>query len=225
LGERASPYSTGCRVCEGTSCFVATLGRHIGRFEAALGVGRDDCAADGSVSLQVVHCLGFCYASPAALDGQVPRTGPTLGGLLEPTDVRNATGRGAWSQPPSPSDSAPPVPYLNASPHAVLLAGLLGEEGSWQVWPEALAAGSAERVFAEVRESDLRGRGGAEFPVTVKWAAAARGPAPRHVVVNGDEGDPGSFCDRLLMEHDPHRGWKVLGWPASRSGRCAASSW
>jgi NADH:ubiquinone oxidoreductase subunit F (NADH-binding)/NADH:ubiquinone oxidoreductase subunit E len=188
------------RVCEGTSCFVTTSGRHIGRLEAALGVGCGDCAPDGSVSLQGVHCLGFCYASPAVLDRRVPRTGPDLGGLLETTDVRGAVGQEA-----ALSGSAPPVPYRNASPRAVVLAGLIGEEGPWEVWPRAVAAGSAERVIAEVGEAGLRGRGGAEFPVTVKWSAAARGTAPRYVVANGDEGDPGSFCDRLLMESDPHR--------------------
>jgi NADH-quinone oxidoreductase subunit F len=62
-----------------------------------------------------------------------------------------------------------------------------------------------DRVFVEVRKSGLRGRGGAAFPVAAKWMAAAREPAPRCLVVNGDEGDPGSYCDRLLMEHDPHR--------------------
>ncbi|MGI8334294.1 NAD(P)H-dependent oxidoreductase subunit E [Actinomadura scrupuli] len=193
------------RVCEGTSCFVSTLGRHIDRLEVALGVGRGDRAPDGSVSLQVVHCLGYCYASPAALDGRVPRAGPALDGLLtEATGGARTTRQGIRSELPDVSDGAPPVPYQNASSRAVLLAGLIGEEGAWEAWPEALAAG-AERVIAEVGAAGLRGRGGAEFPVTVKWSAAAAGPAPRYVVANGDEGDPGSFCDRLLMEGDPHR--------------------
>ncbi|WP_183101556.1 NADH-ubiquinone oxidoreductase-F iron-sulfur binding region domain-containing protein, partial [Nocardioides pelophilus] len=53
----------------------------------------------------------------------------------------------------------------------------------------------------------LRGRGGAGFPTADKWAAvqAVDGPGPRFVVANGDEGDPGSFADRLLMERDPGR--------------------
>jgi NADH:ubiquinone oxidoreductase subunit F (NADH-binding)/NADH:ubiquinone oxidoreductase subunit E len=177
-------------VCEGTSCWVATAGRHVEGLEAALGVVRGAHAADGSVSLQGVHCLGFCYASPAALDGRQPRTGPDRGGLL-----RKA----------STPETAPAVPYRNAASRAVILAGLCGVEGSWQVWPPVIAAGSPERVLAQVAEAGLRGRGGAEFPVAAKWSAAARGAAPRYVVANGDEGDPGSYGDRLLMECDPHR--------------------
>jgi NADH:ubiquinone oxidoreductase subunit F (NADH-binding) len=52
--------------------------------------------------------------------------------------------------------------------------------------------------------SQLRGRGGAGFPAAHKWQAAAAAPAPRYLIANGDEGDPGSFADRLLMERDPH---------------------
>ncbi|MCY9783442.1 NAD(P)H-dependent oxidoreductase subunit E [Nocardiopsis sp. EMB25] len=169
------------RVCEGTSCFATTRGRHAERLEAALGVRRGECAADGSVSLQGVYCLGFCYASPAAMDGTTPRVGPVLG------------------------EPAPEIPYRNAARRAVLGAGLTGEEEAWRVWPRVLADGSPERVLAEVAGAGLRGRGGAAFPAADKWSAGARGPAPRYVVANGDEGDPGSFADRLLMERDPHR--------------------
>src|SRR6476620_57798 len=66
------------RVCTGTGCFAATGGRHVADAEAALAVGIDRCAADGSVSLQAAHCLGYCYASPAALDDDAPRAGTTL---------------------------------------------------------------------------------------------------------------------------------------------------
>jgi NADH-quinone oxidoreductase subunit F len=70
------------RICTGTSCFVTTHGQHIAQVENALGVPCDGCASDGFVSLQGVHCLGYCYASPAALDGDRPRVGPNFGGLL-----------------------------------------------------------------------------------------------------------------------------------------------
>jgi NADH:ubiquinone oxidoreductase subunit F (NADH-binding) len=58
-----------------------------------------------------------------------------------------------------------------------------------------------------VEVAGLRGRGGAGFPAAQKWAAVARegGGGRRFVVANGDEGDPGSFADRLLMERDPSR--------------------
>ena len=66
----------------------------------------------------------------------------------------------------------------------------------------ALAA--PDRIVAEVTESGLRGRGGAGFPTGIKWATVARAAADRkYVVCNADEGDSGTFADRMLMEGDP----------------------
>ena len=62
----------------------------------------------------------------------------------------------------------------------------------------------ADRVIAEVTKSGLRGRGGAGFPTGIKWKAAADAPAtPKYVVCNADEGDSGTFSDRMIMEGDP----------------------
>ena len=66
----------------------------------------------------------------------------------------------------------------------------------------ALAA--PDRIVAEVTESGLRGRGGAGFPTGIKWATVARAAADRkYVVCNADEGDSGTFADRMVMEGDP----------------------
>lgn len=62
------------------------------------------------------------------------------------------------------------------------------------------------KVIAEIEASGLRGRGGAGFPAGKKWRAVANAPATqKYLVVNADEGDPGSFSDRLLLENDPFR--------------------
>jgi NADH:ubiquinone oxidoreductase subunit F (NADH-binding) len=62
-----------------------------------------------------------------------------------------------------------------------------------------------QTILEAVVESGLRGRGGAAFPTGAKWRTARDTPAfDRYVVANGDEGDPGSFVDRLLLEEDPH---------------------
>ena len=66
------------RVCEGTACFAADMGRHVSEVERAFGVSGGILSEDGSVSLQAVRCLGFCYAAPALLDGTVPHAGPEL---------------------------------------------------------------------------------------------------------------------------------------------------
>ncbi|MGA7872901.1 MAG: NADH-quinone oxidoreductase subunit NuoF [Candidatus Binatus sp.] len=62
----------------------------------------------------------------------------------------------------------------------------------------------ADAVIAEVTKSGLRGRGGAGFPTGTKWKTAADAPAtPKYVVCNADEGDSGTFSDRMIMEGDP----------------------
>lgn len=58
-------------------------------------------------------------------------------------------------------------------------------------------------VIEEVKRSGLKGRGGAAFPTGVKWEAVAREPAPRLLVCNADESEPGTFKDRVIMEGDP----------------------
>jgi len=73
-----------------------------------------------------------------------------------------------------------------------------------------------EAVRAVVRRSGLRGRGGAGYPTGLKWDTVALQPAgPRQVVANGDEGDPGAFMDRTVLESDPHRlleGLAIAAW-------------
>lgn len=68
----------------------------------------------------------------------------------------------------------------------------------------ALAKTPAE-MSEEVKNSTLLGRGGAGFPAGVKWGFTPQGVWPRYLVVNGDESEPGTYKDRLLMERDPHQ--------------------
>ena len=61
-------------------------------------------------------------------------------------------------------------------------------------------------MIQTVSDSGLRGRGGAGFPTGLKWALARQQPGgDKYVICNGDEGDPGAFMDRLVLESDPHR--------------------
>jgi len=62
-----------------------------------------------------------------------------------------------------------------------------------------------EEIVAEVKASNIRGRGGAGFPTGVKWGFLPADVRPRYLVVNGDESEPGTFKDRQLLERDPHQ--------------------
>jgi NADH:ubiquinone oxidoreductase subunit F (NADH-binding)/(2Fe-2S) ferredoxin/NAD-dependent dihydropyrimidine dehydrogenase PreA subunit len=77
--------------------------------------------------------------------------------------------------------------------------------GGYQALTKALFEMTPEQVIAEVKEAKLRGRGGGGFPAGVKWEIARSSPGqPKYVVVNCDEGDPGAYMDRSLMEGNPY---------------------
>jgi NADH-quinone oxidoreductase subunit F len=75
--------------------------------------------------------------------------------------------------------------------------------GRYAALERALQSSAAD-VIAEVERSGLTGRGGAYFPVATKWNACQSSPAPRYLVVNAEEGEPGVFKDRHMLEGDPH---------------------
>jgi len=77
--------------------------------------------------------------------------------------------------------------------------------GGYNALVKALSAMTPQQVIEEVKKANLRGRGGAGFPAGVKWEHTRRSRHPVKVVIaNGDEGDPGAFMDRSIMEGDPH---------------------
>ena len=76
--------------------------------------------------------------------------------------------------------------------------------GGYEVLQRALTTMTPEQVSAEVKSSELLGRGGAGFPTGTKWGFLPAGVFPRYVVINGDESEPGTYKDRMLMELDPH---------------------
>ncbi len=77
--------------------------------------------------------------------------------------------------------------------------------GGYLALSKALTTMSPEQVITEVTASGLRGRGGGGFPTGRKWAVTRQAPGqPKYVVCNADEGDPGAFMDRSILEGDPH---------------------
>jgi len=78
------------------------------------------------------------------------------------------------------------------------------QQGGYQALRKALTEMSPQSVIDEVKTSGLRGRGGAGFPTGQKWSFLPRDVYPRYLVCNADEGEPGTFKDRQIMERDPH---------------------
>ncbi|GHT78597.1 NADH dehydrogenase [Spirochaetia bacterium] len=78
--------------------------------------------------------------------------------------------------------------------------------GGYTAFEKALFDMTQEQIIAEVTEANIRGRGGAGFPTGVKWNTVHKQQAaPKYVVCNGDEGDPGAFMDQSVMEGVPHQ--------------------
>ncbi len=93
--------------------------------------------------------------------------------------------------------------------------------GGYEALAKAIFELSPEAVCAEIRASGLRGRGGAGYPTGAKWELlrAAKGEV-KYVIANGDEGDPGAYMDRSIMEFDPHRvleGMLIAGYATGAS--------
>jgi formate dehydrogenase iron-sulfur subunit len=78
--------------------------------------------------------------------------------------------------------------------------------GSYEVLTRVLGEAQPERVIETIKRAGLRGRGGAYFQAALKWEGARRAAGPiKYLIVNGEEGEPGIFKDRHLLEGDPHR--------------------
>jgi NADH-quinone oxidoreductase subunit F len=136
-------------------------------------------------------CLGLCERAPAALR--------TVAGLEPREEQLPAEG------PPLPQAGEDGLRLLKR-----IAAGVDPESldayraaGGYEALRRAIELGPVELV-REVAESKLLGRGGAAFPTGAKWEAVARQPVqPHYLVCNGDESEPGTFKDRVLMEGDP----------------------
>ena len=77
--------------------------------------------------------------------------------------------------------------------------------GGYAALAKVLSQMTPEQVVQEVKKSNLRGRGGAGFPTGIKWEGSRNAPdEPKYVIVNADEGDPGAYMDRALLEGNPH---------------------
>jgi bidirectional [NiFe] hydrogenase diaphorase subunit len=172
-----------------------------------------DAGLTDRVQVVGVGCLGLCGRGPL-----VSRVGPTgTSDLLfeqvspqsAPAIVTDPTG------PTAPARCDTTHPFFASQMKIVCeMSGRIDPErieeyvaaGGYQALHHALSELTPTEVVKEIERSGLRGRGGAGYPTGLKWATVAKTPGKqKFVVCNGDEGDPGAFMDRSVMESDPHR--------------------
>ena len=177
------------------------------------------------VQVVSVGCMGFCGQGPIVEVEN--RQDPSHYKLYEKVTPEQAPSiiKGLQGEEVTAALGNPNHPFFS---HQVQIV----REHSGQIDPESideyLAVGgyqslyqsifemSPEDVVQEITRSGLRGRGGAGFPTGLKWSTVAKmPPGQKYVICNADEGDPGAFMDRSVLESDPHRileGMAIAGY-------------
>jgi NADH-quinone oxidoreductase subunit F len=193
-------------VCDDIACRTRGAEDLCAEVEAMLGLPGE--SRDGHATWHRSPCLGLCERAPAAL--VVAAGNPPRDRDLAPTNGADILAAIA-GDPVAPPDLASYVPQLG-QPGLKLLArvgrvdptslddyrsfgGFLALRRAFEMGPAA--------VVKEVTDAKLVGRGGAAFPTGLKWQGARSATLPRYLVCNADEAEPGTFKDRVLMEHDP----------------------
>jgi NADH-quinone oxidoreductase subunit F len=197
------------KVCRTLSCELGGCGSILQGLQDKLGVKLDENTPDGLFTISTVECLAACGTGPVMMINDELFENLTPDKAEAIIDRIQATGK---------LDAQPLPPVLPAHPleKRVLLAnmskpgykGTLDDyrrQGGYKALPKALGM-KPEEIVAEVKNSVLRGRGGAGFPTGMKWGFLAKGTdKPIYLVCNADESEPGTFKDRQLIHYDPHQ--------------------
>jgi len=204
-------------VCDDIACLTRGAAQLCSTLENTLGKA-GSASADGKVTWVRSPCLGLCERAPAALvsaAGEPPKECAVAPASAD--SVKELMKELSEGKRLPDLDSAQEKPHVPQSGKAELRllqrVGLIDprsieayrRSGGYEALSRALATGP-ERVVREIVESRLLGRGGAAFPAGKKGEAVLlqRGNGrPHFVVCNGDESEPGTFKDRILMEGDP----------------------
>jgi formate dehydrogenase beta subunit len=214
----AAPAPVTVRVCDSLACELAGARELLERLPALLGDG---------VRVVAAPCIGRCEQAPAATVGQHPVPSADLfkiEALVTRGDAKHPGARdgaqfapdsliGAGKSPGAGRDVNPDYVGYDAYRQA----------GGYRLLAECLAGKhDVETIIQKMEHSGLRGLGGAGFPSGRKWRIVRAEPQPKLVAVNIDEGEPGTFKDRVYLERDPHRfleGMLIGAW-AVQAGAC-----
>jgi len=189
------------RVCTSLPCVLRGAGALFEELKRRLQ------ANPAEVTVTEVECLCACEMAPMAqLDERF--VGPLEG------DAVDAIARDALTEPGRPESTPEPAPYI-CSDGPILSERFKDPDGTWfetyrhgggyEAARKALGSMTPQHVTDEVTHAKLRGLGGAGFQTGRKWGFIPKQtPKPKYLVVNADEGEPGTFKDRYILERDPH---------------------
>jgi len=181
----SAPPALTVRVCDGLSCEMAGAQDLLARLPKILGQ---------EVRVIAAPCIGRCEQAPAVAVGQHP--------------VAHATCDAVQARVESGSTKHRPAAYIDRADYEA--------QGGYRLLKQCIAGDfEVDSVIKTMEDSGLRGLGGAGFPAGRKWRIVRNEVAPRLMAVNIDEGEPGTFKDRVYLERDPHRfleGMLIAAW-------------
>lgn len=180
-----APAGLTVRVCDGLSCEMAGAQDLLKRLPSILG---------RSVRVIAAPCVGRCEQAPVAVVGQNP--------------IPDATVEAVSAAAQAGQTRHVPDGFVDFDAYRA--------HGGYALWQDCVSgARDVESVLKTMEDSGLRGLGGAGFPAGRKWRIVRAEQGPRLMAVNIDEGEPGTFKDRVYLEHDPHRfleGMLIAAW-------------
>ncbi len=198
----AQPKVITVRVCSGLSCVTLAKQDILKRVSELLG---------DAVNVIEAPCVGRCEQAPVAVVNQHPVLFATPEKVLEAVKANHvshpASSAATTFEPAALAEKSvtPDINEVVLSPACVDYAAYV-KQGGYALAAEVInAKRDAESLIKAMEDSGLRGLGGAGFPAGRKWRIVRDQPSPKLMAVNIDEGEPGTFKDRVYLERDPHR--------------------
>jgi len=193
------------QVCTNVSCMLRGSSACLAMLSERLGVSPGQTTPDGRFTLSTVECLCACELAPMMQVNDV-YVGPITQELIEqlvthPEQLSPST----MAFRGSPGLVEPVLSKRFTLKDSQMIETYIRDDG-YQTARKAVTEMTPDEIIAEVTTSNLRGLGGAGFPTGKKWSFVPKDTtSPKFLVVNADEGEPGTFKDRYIIERDPHR--------------------
>ena len=212
-----------CRLlcCTSTPCLAVGAEQTFQSLQTAV--------AEGELSAEIesisTGCMGPCSRGPV-VRVQQPGKADVLYEKVTPELAQDIVQKHVSQEEPLEKNILPlDIPFFTKQKKVVLAnSGLIDQEslpayvarGGYSSLGKALREMTPQQVCDEITSSGLRGRGGAGYPAGLKWNLVRKAPeGQKYVIANCDEGDPGAYMDRTLVESDPHRlleGMAIAGY-------------
>jgi NADH-quinone oxidoreductase subunit F len=201
------------RVCKSGPCHVMGARTIFDAIELNLGIMPGKATPDGLFYLEKCECLGVCSVAPAMMINY------DIHGNLTEKKIKQILKSYKSKKPIFGEKCGPEVEgrtcVIDDDRQTKRLLAMVGKvdplsidsyikNGGYVSIRRAIKEYSSDDVVNIVKDSGLRGRGGAGFPAGLKWSFMPKGDMQKYVICNADEGEPGTFKDRVLMEENPH---------------------